>query len=139
MHWEGLVKVSQAGKDVPIDNLKSKATEVNWMMEPVWFQEMFTIVKGLKRGKASGPYSIINEVLKYGGNRMVEVLCSLVNLVMESRYWPDGWRRSYIVPHFKAVDEEVADNYRGINLGNCVGKVMTRVQVGSVSFQIIIF
>ena len=24
---------------------------------------------------------------------MVEVLCSLVNLVMESRYWPDDWRR----------------------------------------------
>ena len=37
-------------------------------------------------------------MLKYGGNRMVEVLCSLVNLVMESGYWPDDWRLSYIVP-----------------------------------------
>ena len=43
---------------------------------------------------------------------MVEALCcSLVNLVMESRYWPDDWRRSYIVPLFKAGDEEVAGNY----------------------------
>ena len=40
---------------------------------------MFTIVKGLKRGKAPGPDSIINGMLKYGGNGMVEVLCSLVN------------------------------------------------------------
>ena len=39
---------------------------------------------------------------------MVEVLCSLVNLVMESRYWPDDWRKSYIVPLFKAGDKEVA-------------------------------
>ena len=46
---------------------------------------MFTIVKGLNRGKAPGPDSITNEMLKYGGNRMVKVLCSLFNLVMESK------------------------------------------------------
>ena len=51
---------------------------------------------------------------------MVEVLCSLVNLVMGSRYWPDNSRWSYIVPLFKAGDEEVAGNYRGIALGSCV-------------------
>ena len=84
---------------------------------------MLNIVKGLKRGKAPGPDSIINEMLKYGGNRMVEVLCSLVNLVMESRYWLDDWWRSYIhTPLFKAGDEEVAGNYKGIALGSCVPK-----------------
>ena len=33
VHWEGLKKLSQSGEDVPIDSLKSKAKEVNWMME----------------------------------------------------------------------------------------------------------
>ena len=37
MHWEGLGKVSQSGEDAPIDNLKSKTKEMNWMMEPVGF------------------------------------------------------------------------------------------------------
>ena len=37
------------------------------MVELVEFQEMFTIVKGLKRGQAPGPDGIINEMLKYGG------------------------------------------------------------------------
>ena len=46
-------------------------------------------MQGLKRGKTPGPDGIINEMLKYGRNRIVEVLCSLVNLVIESRYWPD--------------------------------------------------
>ena len=86
----------------------------------------------MKRGKVSGPVSIINEMLKYGGYRMVEVLCS-VNLVMESRYWPDDWRWSYIVPFFKAGDEEVTGNYRGIALGSCVAKVMTWVLAGRFS------
>ena len=63
MNREGLGRVSQSGEKVPIDNLKSKVKEVNRMMEPVRFQEMLTVVKGLKRGKAPGPDSIINEML----------------------------------------------------------------------------
>ena len=64
------------------------------------------------------------------------MLCSLVNLVMESRYWPDDWRLSYIVPLFKAGVEEVAGNNRRISLGSCMARVMTRgYQVDSVSFQ----
>ena len=59
MHWEGLGKVAQSGEVVPIDNLKSKAKEENWMMELVGLQEMFTIVKGLKKGKASGHNSVM--------------------------------------------------------------------------------
>ena len=128
-HWEDLGKVFQSREDVPIDNLKSKAKEVNWMMELVGFQEMLTIVKGLKREKAPGLDSITN----YGGNRMLEVLCSLVNLVMESRYWPDDWRWSYIVPPFKAGVKEVTGNYKGIVLGSCVAKVITRVLAGRLS------
>ena len=61
---------------------------------------MFTIVKWLKRGKAPGPDNIINEMLKYGENRMVEVLFSLVNLVMESRYCQMIGGGVYIVPLF---------------------------------------
>ena len=64
---------------------------------------------------------------------MVEVLCSLDNLVMESKYWPDDWKRSYVVPLFKAGDEEVAGNYRGIALGSCVAKMMTKMLAGRFS------
>ena len=32
--------------------------------------------------RAPGPDGIISKMLKNGGNRMVEMLCSLVNLVM---------------------------------------------------------
>ena len=35
------------------------------MMELVGFQEMYTIVEVLKRGKAPGPDDIINVILKY--------------------------------------------------------------------------
>ena len=49
---------------------------MNWMMEPVGLQEMYNIVMGLKEWEGS-PDGIIYKMLKYGGNRMVEILCSL--------------------------------------------------------------
>ena len=60
------------------------------------------------------------------------MMCLFVNLVMESS-WPDDWRWSYIVPLLKAGDEEVPGNYRGIALGSCVAKVVTRVLAGRLS------
>ncbi len=120
--------MSQSGKDVPIDNLKSRGKEVNWMMEPVGFQEMFTIVNRFKRRKAPCPDGIINKMLNYGGNKMVEESCSLVNLLIESRYWPDDWRQSYIVPLFKAGDEKEAGKYReGYSSGELCGKSDARL------------
>ena len=41
--WEGVRKVSHSGEDVSIDSLESKDKEVDWMMEPVGFQEMFIL------------------------------------------------------------------------------------------------
>ena len=80
---------------------------MNWMMEPRGFQEI--IVKGLKGGGGEGWWvaapscgGIINEMLKNGGNRIVEVSCYFSNLVMESKYLPEYWRQSYIVPLIKA-------------------------------------
>ena len=62
----------------------------------------------------------------------MEVLCFLVNLVIETMYWPDDWMQSNIVPLFKAGGEGLAGSYRGrggggIALESCVAKVMTRV------------
>ena len=95
---------------------------------------MFTIVNGLKRRKAPDPDGIINKMLNYGGNKMVEESCSLVNLVIESRYWPDDWRQSYIVPLFKAGDEKVAGKYReGYSSGELCGKSDARLLASRIS------
>ena len=87
------------------------------------FQEVFTIVKGLKRG--NGPNNTINEMLKYGWNGMVEVLCSLVSLVMESGYWSNDWRQSYMCHSLKLGMRRqlvIIEDSSGV----LCGKVMTR-------------
>ena len=73
-----------------------------------------------------GPDDINNEMMKFGGRRLVGALCMLLSLVF---YVPDEWMRSYMVPLFKAGDPALPGNYRGIALGSCVAKVLAKVVV----------
>ena len=55
-------------------------------MELVGFEEMFTIVKGLKRGKAPGPDSI-DGMLEYGGS-VVFLSCPSTILLSTQYHMP---------------------------------------------------
>ena len=52
----------------------------------------------MKRGKATGPDGIPNEMMIYGGTRMVVTMVQLFNLVIQHACCPKDWRRNYIVP-----------------------------------------
>ena len=72
------------------------------------------VIKSLKRGKAAGPDGIMNEMLMYGGGRLVAV----VFLVMKSECCPLDWKRSLLVPRHKDGDVgQVVNRYRVIALG----------------------
>ena len=86
-----------------------------------------SVVRCLRRGKAPGPDGILNEMIVYGGFRVMETLAQLMNLAITEEYVPSEWRKSYVMPLYKSGDPEVACNYRGIALGSCVAKVFTRV------------
>ena len=94
--------------------------------EKVTWQEVLGLLRYLRRGKAPGPDGILNEMILYGGFRLIESLTQLLNIAIDEECVPSDWRKSYVVPLFKGGDTEVASNYRGIALGSCVTKVFTR-------------
>ena len=96
------------------------------MCEKVTWQEVLGLLRYLRRGKAPGPDGILNEMIVYGGFRLIESLTQLLNIAIDEECVPSDWRKSYVVPLFKSGDTEVASNYRGITLGSCVAKVFTR-------------
>ena len=59
------------------------------------------------------------------------ILCHSLKLGPDTG--PDDWRRSYIMPLFKAGNEEATGIYREIAQGSCEAKVMTRVLAGRLS------
>ena len=69
----------------------------------------------------------MNEMLIYGGGRLVEVKLLMVNVVMKNECCPLDWKRSLLVPLHKDGDVEQVGNYRGITLGCSVVKVFVRV------------
>ena len=85
------------------------------------------VLKTLKRGKAPGPDRILNEMLIYGGSRMVESMRCMFNVMRRSQVYPQDWKSSFVIPLFKDGDPESASNYRGIALGSCVAKVWVKI------------
>ena len=69
----------------------------------------------MRREKAPGPDGILNEMVMYGGGRLVKVMQQLMNMVLRSESCLADWKGSLLVPLQDCDDEEVG-NYRGIAL-----------------------
>ena len=126
--WEELGRSSSQESEVTTEEDETGIEGVQSdICEAVTFDEVVGILKQFKRGKAAGPDGILNEMLMYGGTKILETLVQLFNTVIKHACCPKDWRRSFVVHLFKDGDPELASNYRGIALGSCVAKVMARL------------
>ena len=92
--------------------------------------EVVRILKMLKRGKTPGPDGILNEMLIYGGSRMVESMRCMFNVMRRTKY---THRTGRVVLSYRClrmvIDPESASNYRGIALGSCVANVWAMILI----------
>ena len=90
--------------------------------------EIRKTIKMLKNGKAGGIDQILNEYIKNSPSDMVKLIHSFFNLILETGIVPDSWTIGLIVPIFKNKgDIHNPDNYRGITLLSCMGKLFTMI------------
>ena len=120
-HWEELGKSRNSLGPEQEPELVHESSD---MCQEIGWEEVVRVLKMLKRGKAPGPDRILNEMLIYGGSRMVESLRYMFNVM---RVYPQDWKCSFVITLFKDGDPESASNYRGIALGSCVAKVWARI------------
>ena len=94
---------------------------------PIDIEELNNAIKNLKNGKAAGPDDILNEFIT--NTTLDGKLCilALFNSVLSLEYFPSCWAVGSIVPIHKSGDENIANNYRGITLLSCLGKLFTRI------------
>ena len=88
---------------------------------------MRAALQALKNGKAPGGDEITAELLKLGGEVVVQWLAQLAPLVWESEAVPEDWLSQLTVPLHKKGSTQDCDNYRGISLLSIPGKVFCRV------------
>ena len=79
----------------------------------------------LKNDKSPGYDNILNEFLKHNTHLFKITLLSIFNLLFKKGYFPDAWSVGLIIPIFKKGDPSIPENYRGITLLSCVGKLFT--------------
>jgi len=84
-------------------------------------------IKKAKNNKAAGDDECINEILKQGGEQMVESLVILFRKMWKEEKVPIDWARGVIIPLFKEGERQNVDNYRGITLLSVVGKLYTSI------------
>ena len=90
--------------------------------------EVNNVIKKLKNSKACGIDSVINEFLKNSPQEMLQVLVKFFNIVLDSGIVPTDWCIGLIQPLYKNKGSaKNPDNYRGITLLSCIGKLFTAV------------
>ena len=88
----------------------------------VSLNEIEDVIAKLKARKASGPDSIVNEVIRCNGFK--NILWKLISVSYKNSIVPSVWKTANIkpIPKGSSKDPYVPGNYRGISLISCVAK-----------------
>ena len=89
--------------------------------------EVEKAIKKLKNDKSCGVDGIPAEMIKAGGDIVVDKLWKLCNEIWKKGKWPDEWCQSLVVPLHKKGDMMECSNYRTLALIPHVSKVMLNI------------
>ena len=89
------------------------------------YDEIKFIISKLKNNKSGGLDLLRNEFLKQSSDDLIEFYSLFFNLILNTGLVPDIWCKGLIMPLYKKGDPTNPDNYRGITLLSCMGKLFT--------------
>ena len=88
--------------------------------------EVNNLINKLKNNKSNGIDNIINEFIKFSPMDYKLLLVRLFNTILKTGIIPSNWCISFISPIYKNKGSTSdPDNYRGISLISCLGKLFT--------------
>ena len=108
--------------NIPINNQGPKLTNIH-----IQSKEVNDALKVLKSGKATGPDTINNIVLKELSNELSLPLCNLFNQSLRLSKVPRQWKLAHVCAIFKKKDPHDVCNYRPISLLSAISKVLERI------------
>ena len=96
--------------------------------EPISEGEVLKAINSLKNNKSCSDDMILNEFLKASKEILLSLYTMIFNLVLDSGQIPEKWTDGYIIPIYKQKGSiNDPDNYRGITILSCLGKLFTAV------------
>ena len=90
-------------------------------------EEVEEAVKKMKNGKSPGVDNIPGELIKNGGEAMIDALTVICQRIWTTKEWPNKWTQSIMIPLPKKGNLKKCQNYRTISLISHASKVMLRI------------
>ena len=94
---------------------------------PITEKEILDNITKRKSKKAAYTDKIKNEIIKASSKPLLNVYLKLFNLVLKSEIFPSNWCEGLITPIFKNGDRKDTNNYRGICVSSCLGKLFCAI------------
>ena len=70
----------------------------------------------MKNGRVAGPGDIPIELIKNGGQKLLEMITVLLNKIINGEKVPEEWKVAIITLIHKKGDKRKCENYRGISV-----------------------
>ena len=101
-----------------------KNTSNDMLNKPFTMTELKSIIKSLKKNKATGYDKICNEFIKLSTERIQKLLLDFLNLTLSKSKITSNWCIDILNPIHKGESKSNPDNYRGICIMNSLLKVL---------------
>ncbi len=97
----------------------------NVMEDPITTEEVKSVCKNLKCGKAQDFTGLHYENFKYASDSVFQTLAELFNRIVKNEELPEMFRKGIIIALFKGGGKDPLDinNYRGITIQNVLCKI----------------
>jgi sorting nexin-29 len=96
-------------------------------IESLKLKEVKTAILSLKNWKIPGPDGIAAELIKFGGEKLQNIIFQVCQEIWNEKKMPENWNKAIIIPLYKKGNRTDCHNYKGIVLLNTVYKVYSKI------------
>ena len=109
-------------------NVKMYYRDTSLLNDNITHEEVIEAIHKLKNNKSHGLDNILNEFLKVTSAKLINIFVDLFNLILATGLMPTTWSIGVIRPIYKNKgNRDDPNNYRGITILSCFGKLFTSV------------
>ena len=103
---------------------------------PITLNKLQMALKSLKNDTCTSFDRINNEMLTQSTTVLLQCICKLFNIIINSGKYPFNWREKILKPLYKEGDETNPSNYRGIAISSCLSKLFARVLYNRIEIRV---
>ena len=101
-------------------------------VQELTIEDVKKAIRNLKNNKTAGTDGMQLELIKRGGNKLLNSMYELVRQIWDEERIPEEWKETITVPIHKRGNRDRCENDTGIALGNAAYKILSNIILGKI-------